>query len=140
MSYLIDTNIISELIKDKPNARVVHGIQRLPTTSLYLSAFTWGELRKGVEKLPPSSKKARLHTWLETDLKTWFKNRILSFDLNVADRWGQLLVEMNRSVPMVDSLIAATALHHNIILLTRNKKDFSYPKLHVINPFEEDIT
>lgn len=67
----------------------------------------------------------------------WFKNQIVEIDVSIAEHWASLLIEVKRNVPVIDSLIAATALQHNAILLTRNKKDFKYPELRVINPFEE---
>lgn len=137
MKYLIDTNVISELIKEQPDKKVVKCLSNLPSISVYLSVFTWGELRKGVEKLPASEKKKRLTSWLEKDLNDWFKDRILPFDVDVAERWGKLLAEVKRSVSVVDSLIAATALYHGANIVTRNTKDFNYPGLVTINPFEE---
>lgn len=139
MNYLIDTNVISELVKLKPNTRVVTFVSTLPSTNIYISTLTWGELYKGIEQLTPSKKKAQLCTWLNNELAAWFKNQILAVDVAVAERWANLLIATKRSVPVVDSLIAATALHHNAILLTRNKKDFKYPELRVINPFEETL-
>ena len=136
MNYLIDTNIISELIKAKPNVLVVQKLASILSTSLYLSVLTWGELRKGIEKLGPSKKKEQLKSWLEKDLPNWFDGRILPINKEVTDRWGRLLAEINRSVPAIDSLIAATALHYDAAVITRNQKDFDYPGLIVINPFE----
>ncbi|MES2204363.1 MAG: type II toxin-antitoxin system VapC family toxin [Pseudomonadota bacterium] len=137
MNYLIDTNIILELVKPKPNAQVVTFISTLPPTDIYISTLIWGELYKGIETLMPSKKKTQLYSWLNNDLAAWFKNQILVVDVAVAERWAHLLIAAKRSLPVVDSLIAATALQHNAILLTRNKKDFKYPELRVINPFEE---
>lgn len=137
MNYLIDTNIISELVKPKPNTQVVKFVSMLPPTDIYISTLTWGELFKGIEQLTPSKKKTQLYSWLNNDLAAWFKNQILAVDIAVAERWANLLIAAKRSVPVVDSLIAATALQHNAVLLTRNKKDFKYPELKVMNPFEE---
>lgn len=136
MNYLIDTNVISELAKEKPSPMVVKKLSTMSSTSLYLSVLTWGELRKGIERLPQSPKKNQLQSWLEKDLPHWFGDRILSINTDVADRWGRLLGEMNRTVPAIDSLIAATALHYDTAIVTRNTKDFDYPDLIVINPFE----
>lgn len=137
MNYLIDTNVISELVKQKPSAQVVSFVSRLMPTDIYISTLTWGELYKGIEQLAPSKKKTQLSSWLNNDLAAWFENQILAVDAAVAERWANLLIAVKRSVPVVDSLIAATALQHNAVLLTRNKKDFKYPELRVINPFEE---
>ena len=139
MKYLIDTNVISELIKENPDKSVVKCLSSLSSESLYLSALTWGELQKGVTRLPDSKKKEKISLWLEKDLRNWFKDKILPFDADIAERWGRLLAETNRSVSVVDSLIAATALHHDAKLLTRNTKDFNYPGLMIINPFEINL-
>ncbi len=137
MKYLLDTNIVSELMKDKPNECVIKKLAGIPSLSLYLSVLTWGELRKGVEKLAASSKKDQLRLWLEKDLPGWFGNRLLSINSDVADRWGRLLADINRPVPAVDSLIAATALYYDAVIVTRNIKDFNYYQdLVVLNPFE----
>lgn len=135
MKYLLDTNVISELVKEKPHPLVSQRLSALSSESFYLSVLTLGELRKSVEKLLPSSKKSKLESWLENDLLTWFDKRILSITIDVVDRWGRLQAEMNRSIPTIDSLIAATALHYDATVITRNTKDFEYPGLVVINPF-----
>ena len=77
----------------------------------------------------------RLRLRLEHELPAWFEGRVLPVDLGVADRWGRLLAEVGRPVPTIDSLLAATALHHELRLVTRNSGDFAYPGLEVINPF-----
>lgn len=137
MNYLIDTTVISELAQEKPNPHVVDFIAPLPATSLYLSSLTWGELKKVAEKLPVSSKKTCLQTWMDIELRNWFGHRMLAVDVAVSECWGKMLAEINRSVSIIDSLIAATAIYHNCILLTRNTKDFDYPTLHIMNPFLE---
>ena len=99
MSYLIDTNVISELVRAKPEPRVVKWFDALPDSALYLSVLTLGELRKGVEKLPDAVRREKLRLWLENDLPDWFGNHLLSVDAAVADRWGRLLTEADRSRP-----------------------------------------
>ena len=102
---------------------------------LYLSALTLGEIRKGVENVPDRERRLKLLDWLEIELPAFFSGRILSVDVPVADRWGRLQAEAKRPVSVVDSLLAATALHHELRLVTRNEKDFVYPGLEVINPW-----
>ena len=136
MSYLIDTNVVSELIRAKPEPRVVSWFNALPDAALYLSVLTLGELRKGVEKLPDTPRQEKLRLWLENDLLTWFGQNLLPVDARVADRWGRLLAEAARPVPAIDSLLAATALQHDLRLVTRNEKDFKFPGLVVINPWD----
>lgn len=136
MSYLLDTNVISELIKMTPNEHVIAWVNRVAEFDLYLSAITIGELRKGVEKLDKSNKKTRLLFWLEQDLIERFADRILNIDVAVAERWGRLLVQTKKTLPAIDSLIAATALHHDLCLVTRNVDDFNIPTLELFNPWE----
>ena len=135
MSYLIDTNVISELVRAKPDPRVVAWFDAMPDSALYLSVLTLGELRKGVEKLPDTARREKLRLWLENDLPAWFSNQLLSVDIAVADRWGRLLAEAARPLPAIDSLLAATALHHELRLVTRNGKDFEFPGLVIVNPW-----
>jgi predicted nucleic acid-binding protein len=107
-----------------------------PSSSLYLSVLTIGELRKGIDALPDGDRKCRLLDWLETDIPAFFTGRILPVDAAVADRWGRLLAQVGRPLPAIDSLLAATALTHGLTLLTRNLKDFRHPDLPVIDPWK----
>jgi len=135
MSYLLDTNIISETVRRSPNKRVIEWLDRVPGEALFVSVLTLGEVRKGIEALPDKKRREKLRLWLEHELPAWFEGRVLPVDLAVADRWGRLLAEVGRSVPTIDSLLAATALHHELRLVTRNAGDFDYPGLEVVNPF-----
>lgn len=122
-------------MRPKPNERVIEWFREVPREALYLSVLTLGEIRKGVERLETGKRKERLRVWLETDLIDWFGAHILPIDAAVADRWGRLLFAVGRSVPTADSLLAATALHHELRFVTRNGEDFIYPGLEVINPW-----
>ena len=135
MSYLLDTNIVSETVRRSPNKAVIAWLDRLPGEALFVSVLTLGEIRKGIESLSDRRRREKLRLWLEHDLPAWFEGRVLPVDLAVADRWGRLLAEVGRPVPTIDSLLAATALHHELRLVTRNAGDFVYPGLQVINPF-----
>ena len=136
MNYLIDTNVISELVKTKPNKSVTQWFNKISSHQLYISVLTLGELRKGIEQITETQKKIQLHYWLEHELPAWFDHRVLAIDQNIADRWGRLLTEMRRPLPAIDSLIAATALHFDFCLVTRNVNDFKYPSLQVLNPWD----
>ena len=141
MSYLIDTNVISELIRPKPDVAVLDWFANTPDEALFLSALTLGEIRKGVERMTRSKdtqRREKLRLWLEHDLRDWFGPRILSIDSEVADHWGRLLAQAGRPMPAIDSLLAATALHHDLRLVTRNTRDFDYAGLEVINPWETE--
>jgi len=135
MSYLLDTNVISELVRPKPAKAVLAWFENIPSEALHISVLTLGEIRKGVEQMPDSARREKLRLWLEHDLADWFETRVLPIDIQVADRWGRLIAQMGRHVPSIDSLLAATALHHELRLVTRNQKDFDYPGLEVINPW-----
>ena len=136
MSYLIDTNVISELVRTKPDPRVVEWFNAIPDSALYLSTLTLGELRKRVEMLTDANRREKLRQWLENDLPAWFGEHLLSVDAAVADRWGRLLAEAARPLPAVDSLLAATALHHDLRIVTCNDKNFEMPGLVVVNPWQ----
>ena len=138
MSYLIDTNVLSELRRKEPNPGVVAWFEERPATTLYISVLTLGEIRKGIEALGKSKRKLRLLDWLETDLPAFFAGRILPIDEAVADRWGRLLAAAGRPLPAIDSLLAATALTHGLALVTRNVDDFPYPDLQIIDPWETE--
>ena len=135
MSYLVDTNVLSELRRRDPDARVVQWMAHRPATTLYLSVLTLGELRKGIEGLAEGARKRRLLDWLEADLPAYFAGRILSVDAAVADRWARLLEQAGPPLPAIDSLLAATALVHGLTLVPRNLKDFPHPDLTVLDPW-----
>lgn len=136
--FLLDTNCISEDIKPKPNPRVVAWLRDTDFSLLYLSVLTLGEIRKSIEGLPDGRRKMHLQIWLETGLRSQFGSRLLPIDGAVAERWG--LLEANarahrRNLPIIDGLLAATALEHNLTVATRNTKDFEAARVPVFNPW-----
>ncbi|CAN7464364.1 type II toxin-antitoxin system VapC family toxin [Pseudoduganella sp. LjRoot289] len=135
MSYLLDTNVLSELRRKAPNNRVIDWMAQRPASTLYLSVLTLGELRKGVEGVTDAGRRAALLDWLETELPVFFTGRILPVDTQVADRWGRMVAAAGRPVPAIDSLIGATAAHYGLSLVTRNVRDFADLGLDVINPW-----
>jgi predicted nucleic acid-binding protein len=137
MSYLLDTNVLSELVRAKPNPQVLKWIDAVPNEALYISVLTLGEIRKGVEMLSEEHRKEKLRLWLEIELPQWFGERVLPINQEVSDRWGRLQSEIKNPIPAIDSLIAATALYHDLRMVTRNKKDFNYAGLQVISPWDE---
>lgn len=137
MSWLIDTNALSELMKRNPDPGVVRWFAERPAESLHLSVLTLGELRKGIDAMPEGARKATVVAWLEADLPDYFAGRILEIDAHTADRWGKLCAEVRRPIPAIDSLLAATALVHGLTLVTRNLADFNLPSLRIINPWGE---
>lgn len=137
MTYLLDTNIISEPSKENPNSKVIDWLNQANQETLYISAITIGEIKKGIEQAINPKKKIFLTRWFEIELKEWFTGKILDFDVSVAEHWGALLAKDKRILANTDSLIAATALRHNLKLVTRNTKDFIYYQgLEIINPFD----
>jgi predicted nucleic acid-binding protein len=136
VSYLIDTNVVSEAVRPRPAAQVLRWLRSVPDSALHLSVLTVGELRSGIEKLGEGARKERLRVWLEQELPGWFGDRLLPVSAVVADRWGRLVGEAGRPVAAIDSLIAATAIVHGLRLVTRNARDFTFRGLDVINPWE----
>jgi toxin FitB len=135
VSYLIDTNVLSELRRKVPDPAVASWFADRPASTLYLSVLTLGELRKGVERLADPARRLALLDWLETELPAFFAGRVLAVDAAVADRWGQLLARAGRPVPAIDSLLAATAIHHGLILVTRNVRDIADLGVQMLNPW-----
>ena len=138
MSYLLDTNVLSELVRPRPEPRVQAWIASTPDTALHISVLTLGELRQGVERLPAGPRREKLRVWLETDLTEWFDDRVLPVTAQVADRWGRLVASAKRPLATIDSLTAATALTHGLRVVTRNVRDFALPGVEVFDPWTYD--
>lgn len=137
MRYLLDTNVASELQRRRPDPRVLYWVSARPASSLFISALTLGEIRKGAERLKDQQRRAQLEEWIENDLCVWLQDRILPVDRNTADRWGRLMAQAGRTLPAIDSLIAATALQHGLTLVTRNTRDFQFPGLDLFDPWQD---
>lgn len=138
--FLLDTNCISELIRPRPELRVVEWVETTDEEMLYLSVLTLGEIRKGVAAFPQGKRRARLESWLEKELKARFSPRILPIDETIAGRWGVLAAEAKkkgRPLGVVDGLLAATAIHYNLTLVTRNTGDFTSSEVAVLNPWQD---
>ncbi len=136
MSYLIDTNVLSELRNRKADGNVVAWMQARPRLSLYLSVLSLGEIRKGIEGVADPTFRQALLDWLEVDLPNWFVGRLLGIDAQTADRWGRVQAAAGRTLPVIDGLLAATALQHGLTLVTRNTQDFAGLGVQIINPWE----
>jgi predicted nucleic acid-binding protein len=138
MKFLLDTCLISELAKVKPDKRVIDWLTNENETNFYVSVLTFGELHKGIEKLPESRKKEDLHIWVENDLKERFRNRIIGVDLNIFSIWGKVqgIAEgKGRPMPAIDALIAATGIAHDLVVVTRNAIDMEQSGVKLHNPW-----
>lgn len=138
MNYLLDTCVISELVRPTPDENVVNWLNQTPNERLFLSVITIGEIRKGVTRLPDSNKKYRLINWLNTLLEN-YESRIFPISLTVAETWGNIQAHAEtKGTPLasVDSLIAAVALTHNLIIVTRNESDFTASNVTILNPWK----
>lgn len=136
--FLLDTNCVSELVRVQPEPRVLEWIESADEALLHLSVLTLGEIRKGAAALAQSKRRAHLEAWLQIELQARFSNRILPIDAPIADRWGLLAAQAKRAgapLAIVDGLLAATAIHYNLTLVTRNTKDVAAIGVPVFNPW-----
>jgi predicted nucleic acid-binding protein len=137
--FLLDANCIAEVLRPRPEPRVIEWFDATEEAALYLSVLTLGEIRKGLAGLPQGKRRTRLETWLEIDLQARFTGRILPIHSAIADRWAWLAAEAKRAgkpLPIIDGLLAATALHHGLTIVSRNARDFEYAHVPFLNPWE----
>jgi predicted nucleic acid-binding protein len=137
--FLLDTNCVSEMVRVKPEPRVLEWMEAAEESLLHLSVLTLGEIRKGLAALPQGRRRTRLEAWLEVDLRDRFAGRILPVDAAVADRWGLLAAQAKRNgvtLPIVDGLLAATALHYNLTMVSCNVRDLAAAQVTALNPWE----
>ena len=140
MSFLLDTAVVSELVRKSPSAAVLKWIDGQDEATLHLSVLTIGELEKGVARLPASVRRSRLQSWVRRDLAERFGGRLLPIDTRTAARWGAIAGESERRgrpLPVIDCLIAATALVHGLAVATRNVGDFERCGANCVNPWHE---
>lgn len=138
MKYLLDTCVLSELVKKTPDSKVVKWISGIDENNLFISVLTIGEIHQGVEKIPLGKKKAKLHKWVTHDLQDRFQNRILDFDLATASFWGQLQAQselQGTPMPAIDGQIAATGIFNNLTVVTRNTSDMKVSGISLHNPW-----
>ena len=138
MNYLLDTCVISEYTKKRPEQSVLEWVANCVESELYLSVLTIGEIKRGIERLSESERKTALQSWLNDDLQARFGHRLVAIDADVMLTWGALMAQLEKSgriLPFADSLIAATALRHNLIIVTRNVSDFDGVGVQMINPW-----
>jgi predicted nucleic acid-binding protein len=140
---LLDTNVLSEFNRrGDPNPLVKQWLEAADTGSLYVSVLTLAGIRFGVELLPQSKRRTQLEEWLDRDLPEWFDDRNLPVHRSIADRWGVLRAQAQmkgRPLSVVDGLLAASALQHNLTIVSRNVSDFTAVGVAVFNPWEARI-
>lgn len=138
MRYLLDTNVLSEPARPKPDEGVIRWFRTLAPLDACISVLTLGEIEKGVALMPPGSRKDALRNWLSRDLPLRFRGRTLPVDLEVALHWGELAAEgrrMGRPLPVVDGLLLATARAHDLTFVTRNVRDCGDRGVPVLDPW-----
>lgn len=136
---LFDTNVPSEFSRPRPQVGVVAWVDAQPLSSIYLSVISLGELRKGFLLSPETKRQQWLESWYEESLLPMFSGHVLPVTRAIAEIWGSLSAESRRSgrvLPPADGLIAATALAHGLVLVTRNTKDFQQTGVKLFNPWE----
>jgi predicted nucleic acid-binding protein len=138
VSWLLDTCVLSELVRPRPKASVVSWVTQRDEDELFLSVITIGELEKGIARLPDSVKRVALEQWVRRELADRFRGRLLSIDASVAARWGAIVgtsEARGRPLPVIDSLIAATGLQHDLTVVTRNTEDLERCGARCHNPW-----
>ena len=138
MSFLLDTNVVSEWTKPRPNPGLMDWLSQVNEGEVFLSVVTVAELRYGIERLPQGRRRRELDRWLRSELPRRFEQRIILVDGPICDEWGRVTARLEspgRSIHAMDALIAATALVHGLTLVTRNAHDFSTAVQSVLNPW-----
>jgi toxin FitB len=139
MAWLLDTNILSEVRRPKPDTKVVAFVSGLPAKQLFVSTVTLAEIRFGIEKAADPNDRIILTHWLTHTVRPMFAGRILEITEDIMLEW-RLLVEDGRKTghtfSQPDLIIAATALHHGLTIVTRNLKDFEKARVPLLNPWE----
>ena len=137
MSFLLDTNAVSEWVKPRPNPGLIAWMEAADEDRIFISVVSLAELRYGVERMPTGRRRSRLEQWLRNELPLRFESRILPVDTEVAEAWGKIVSRSEaagRPIGAMDAFLAATAEIHQMTLLTRNVSDFRLLKA-VLNPW-----
>jgi len=138
VNYLLDTCLLSEFMKREEDRGVIAWFAAQDDETLYISVLAIGEIRKGIAKLGTTKRSAELRSWLDS-VVVRFDRRILPFDISTANRWGDLKADLETKgwpIPVIDSLMAATALEHDLTIVTRNEDDFAQTGVKVLNPWK----
>jgi hypothetical protein len=138
VSFLLDTNVVSESTRPQPELRVLEWFAAQPDEALFLSVLTLGELRRGILLLEEGRKRRALLRWLEQEIEPSFGSRVVAVDAAVMQAWAELqarAARIGRAVPVMDGLFAASALAHDLTLVTRNVADFAATGVKLLNPW-----
>ena len=141
MSYLLDTNVVSEWVKPRPDAGVAAWLAEVDEDRVFVSVITLAELRYGIERMPTGNRRRRLDEWLRNELPLRFEGRILVIDGATADAWGKIVARREatgRAISVPDAFIAATAEVHGLTLVTRNARDFEPTLKSIVSPWTQD--
>jgi toxin FitB len=141
MSFLLDTMVVSEWVKPRPNRGVVAWLAEADEDRVFLSVVSLAELRYGIERMAAGSRRERLDEWLRDELPLRFEGRLLSIDAIVADGWGRVVARSEvagRPIGAMDACIAATAEAYDMSLVTRNTSDFESSLRLIVNPWTDD--
>lgn len=139
MTYLLDTNVVSEFVSSRPDVNVVRWLHDLQEDDAHISVITLAELRRGIELLTPGSRKSALSLWYSDDLPRRFEKRIIDVTPPIANAWGEIMAEARQGgivLSVMDGFLAATAQAHSLVLVTRNTKDFKSLRVEIKNPWQ----
>jgi toxin FitB len=141
-AWLLDTNVISELRRPKPEPKVVAFVRGQPLEALYISVITLAEIRFGIELLPDAARRSALNNWLAHKVRPMFEQRVLAISEDVMFKW-RLLVEEGRksghTFSQPDLIIAATAQHHGFTIVSRDTKEYDVARIDVFNPWTTSL-
>lgn len=141
MSFLLDTNVISEWVKPQPNPQVVRWLTEVAEDQVFLSVASLAEIRQGIEQMPAGKRRDRLATWLAEELPVRFEGRIFDIDRTIAETWGVVMARGRKAgttIGVWDALFAATAEVHRLTLVTRNVDDFVNLGILLLNPWPQE--
>jgi predicted nucleic acid-binding protein len=141
MSFLLDTNVVSEWVKPRPDAGVAGWLAEVDEDRVFVSVITLAELRYGIERMATGNRRRRLDEWLRNELPLRFEGRILAINGATADAWGKIVARREasgRPISVTDAFIAATVEVHGLTLVTRNARDFEPTLKSIVNPWAQD--